>query len=113
MTPFDFISVALSLVLGLGITCLLSSAVQMFRSRHSVELDWIALAWAAVILFWQLQFWWAIYELATIVQTWTQPAFAALVALLLFVAGALILPSGDQGTAQRARAAFMLAPTSY
>jgi len=108
MTPFDFITVALSLVLGLGITYLLSSAVQMFRSRDVVALDWIALAWAAIILFWQLQFWWAIYELSKIIQIWTIQAFAVLVALalILFVSGALILPSGNQDIGQRASEAF-------
>lgn len=108
MTPFDFITVAISLILGLGITYLLSSAIQMFRSRDVIALDWIALAWAAIILLFQLQFWWALYELSKIIQTWTVQAFAVLIAqaLSLFVAGALILPSGNQESGQRVSEAF-------
>lgn len=108
MTPFEFITVALSFILGLGITQVLLSAIAVFRSRDRVEVDWIPLAWAAIILLWQLQYWWAVFELNTLVHAWTLLHFIALVAmaLLLFVAGALVLPSPDQDAAERVRGTF-------
>jgi hypothetical protein len=100
METFHWISVILSLVLGLGITRLLSSAVAVFRSRGRAQIDWVPLVWGACIFLWQLQFWWAIIELAPKINTWTPVQFLALLGLplLLFVAAALILPSSELST---------------
>ena len=93
---FDFVTVAVSLILGLGITRLLESAIEAFRRRSEVELHWLPFAWALTILVLQLQFWWAIYALQ-VMDSITILEFVLLLALtlLLFVAGALVLPSGD------------------
>ena len=95
MSPFEFISVALSFILGLGVTRILSSAVHVFRLRRRMHLAYMPLAWAAVIFFWQLQYWWAVFELEGLIETWTVLRFGTLImlALLLFLAGALVLPS--------------------
>lgn len=94
---FRLISVALSIVLGLGITRLLGASVAVFRMRHAVAIDWLPLAWAGCIFVWQLQFWWAIIELPQLVGTWTLPEFLFLLALplLLFLAAALVLPPAE------------------
>jgi hypothetical protein len=94
MDAFRWITVALSMILGLGVTRLLSAFIAIFRSRTHAQLDWVPLAWAACIFMWQLQFWWAIIELPNLMQTWTFTAFLTLVGLtlLLFIAAALVLP---------------------
>lgn len=94
MNSFRWISVVLSMLLGLGVTRVLSASVAAFRSRHHATLDWLPFAWAACIFGWQLQFWWGIIELESIVATWTLALFLLMVllVLLLFVAGALVLP---------------------
>ncbi len=91
---FRWITVVLSMILGLGITRLLSALVAMFRSRSRSQLDWVPLLWTACIFMWQLQFWWAIIELPALVRTWTIVDFLVLVSLtlLLFVAAALVIP---------------------
>jgi hypothetical protein len=108
MTPFEFITVALSFILGLGITQVLLSAIGVFRARDRIAIDWVPMAWAAIILLWQLQFWWATLELNALIHTWTLLHFVVLVAyaLNLFVAGALILPSPDQDVDERMHGAF-------
>ena len=97
MDSFRWIAVALSLVLGLGVTRLLSAAVAMFRSRGRARLDWLPLAWALCIFVWQIQYWWAIEELTGLVATWTLARFLLLLALalLLFLAAALVLPPAE------------------
>lgn len=86
----------MSLILGLGVARLLASSVDVFRSRHHAVMDWMPLVWAGIVFLWQLQYWWAIIELPEIIQVWTLVHFLILVtlALLLFVAGALVLPGG-------------------
>jgi len=45
MDSFRWVAVVLSIILGLGVTRLLSSAVEVFRSRNQAHLDWVPLAW--------------------------------------------------------------------
>ena len=94
---FGWVAVALSLVLGIGVTRLLSSGVAVFKARGRVRLDWVPLTWASCIFVWQLQYWWAIGELQGLIATWTIVHFLILLtlALLLFLAAALVLPSAE------------------
>ena len=97
MTAFEYFSVALSFVLGLGITRLLLGALYVFRARGRQTVHWVPVVWAATIFLFQIQYWWAVFELNTLVEIWTHGVFATLLGmtLLLFVAGALILPASD------------------
>jgi hypothetical protein len=94
MDPFRWIAIPLSIVLGLGITRLLVAGVALFRSRRDAQVDWLPIAWAASIFLWQIQYWWAIEELAAMDGTWTFFEFLFLLSLplLLFVSAALVLP---------------------
>ena len=95
MTQFEFLSVALSFVLGLAVTVLLTSLVNAFRFRRKARMSWLPLTWAAYVLVMQFDLWWELYGLESI-QSWSVGAFIVLLllALLLFAAGALILPTG-------------------
>lgn len=95
MTPFEFLSVALSFVLGLAVTVLLSSLLTAFRARRMTRMSWLPFAWAAYLLVMQFDLWWETYGLVNI-EVWSAGAFVLLLvlALLLFAAGGLILPTG-------------------
>jgi hypothetical protein len=94
MDSFRWIAVVLSMILGLGVTRLLSSTVEVFRSRHHAKMDWVPFVWAGCVFIWQLQFWWAIIELPGLVKAWSVGSFLVLVSLtlLLFVSAGLVLP---------------------
>jgi hypothetical protein len=96
-SAFDHLRAALLLVLGLGITQLLSALAAAFRVRRRLGFHWLPLTWAAVVFAWQMQFLWAIYELRGATPAWTPVRFGLLLAmaLLLFVAGALVAPSAS------------------
>lgn len=95
MDSFQWITVTVSIVLGLGITGTLSGMVALFRARGTVRFDWIPVTWAGCIFLWQLQYWWAVIELSSLIRTWTILEFAVLLLLvvLLYVASALVLPA--------------------
>ena len=95
MSTFEYLSVALSLILGLGVTHLLLGILRVFGARHRQRIDWIPITWAAGIFLLQIQFWWSTFELVELLETWTQVTFSILLAhvIMLFVAGALILPT--------------------
>jgi len=108
MDSFRWLAVALSILLGLGVTRLLSALIDVFRSRREAKADWVPLTWAACIFLWQIQYWWAIEELPSLVKVWTPGSFLILVglALLLFAAASLILPPAALGAGRSYRAEF-------
>jgi hypothetical protein len=93
MTHFEFLSVALSFVLGLAITVLLTSLLTAFRARRRTRMSWLPLIWAFYLLVIQFDVWWEVYGLVSM-ESWTAGAFVLLllIVLLLFAAGGLILP---------------------
>jgi len=98
MTQFEFLTVALSFVLGLAVTVVLTSLLTAFRARRKTKMSWLPLTWAAYVLIIQFDVWWELYGLASI-EIWSVAAFVLLLllALLLFAAGGLVLPLGDVG----------------
>jgi hypothetical protein len=93
MSAFEFLSVGLSFVLGLGVTTVLLSVVRLFRIRATVRWDWIPLAWAVMIFVAQIQYWWGIFEFGGRSE-WSFGDFLLLLiaALALFVASSVVLP---------------------
>ena len=108
LSPFRWIAVTLSLILGFGVTRLLSAAVAMFRSRSDAHLDWIPLVWAGCIFLWQIQFWWAVIELPSLIQVWYVGQYLILpgLGLLLFVPAARVLPSSELAAGERLSESF-------
>lgn len=108
MDTFRWISVVFSMILGLGVARLLTSAAATFRARHQATMDWIPLAWAGFIFLQQISFWWSLEELATIMTHWSFASFLLLVGLVLalFLAAALILPPSEIPAGESLRAYF-------
>ncbi len=94
MSIFEYVSVAISIILGLGVAQLLSAGLSLYRARRRVQFHWIPLAWAATILLLQLTFWWQMFSLNQDPAVWNYGTFllTALMATTLFAAGGLILP---------------------
>jgi len=94
MTAFEFVSVALSFVIGLAVTYLLLSLLSLIQERRTCRPDWLPLTWAFYIFAYQVQYWWALFELAP-TDKWSLEVFLAsfFYAVLLFSAGGLVLPS--------------------
>jgi hypothetical protein len=97
---FEYITAALMLILGLGVTQLLGDVVSAFRRRQTSRLHWIPMTWAAIVFAWQMQFLWAVFELQGLQDSWSAVEFLVLLtlALLLFAAGSLVVPRADDET---------------
>jgi hypothetical protein len=93
MDSFSYLSVFISLILGLGVAHLLTGAASLIRSRHDVRLWWPTPLWMATTFLIQVQTWWAMFTLRT-VERWSFAAF--LIVLLqpvaIFMMAALIVP---------------------
>jgi hypothetical protein len=76
----------------------LSAIGVTIRAHEEIELHWIPLCWGAAILLLHVQFLLAIYDLDVVAPSWTWSWLGPvlILAALLFLSGALILPSRDR-----------------
>ena len=97
MDEFNYLSVLVSIVLGLGITQLLTGVGRLLQNRTRVRMYWPVLACAATMLLVHIQVWWSMFELRGHTG-WTFVDFAAVLSLpiTLTLMSALVLPDfGD------------------
>lgn len=93
MDAFGHLSVLLSIILGLGITQVLTALGRVVRARDHVRLHAPALGWALILLLVYVQVWWSMFGLRGHAD-WTFPQFATVLtqAILLYLLAALALP---------------------
>jgi hypothetical protein len=93
MDEFSYLSVLLSIILGLAITQILKGFRGMLLSRQRIRLYWPALAWAGLLLLIYVQTWWAMFGLRSH-HNWTFGAFAIVLVhtIALYMLAGLVLP---------------------
>jgi hypothetical protein len=96
---FSYLSVLLSIIIGLAIAEILLSYRALLLVRDRVKLYAPPLIWSATMLILAVHFWWASFGLATR-QNWDFTAFSVILAqcVMLFMGSCLLLPDpeGDQ-----------------
>ena len=99
MDAFSYLSVLLSIILGLGLTQLLTAAGRLIRHRDRVHVDWLPLLWSIVLLVVYVQSWWAMFGLRS-VRDWTFVAFLVVLAqtIMLYMMAAVVLPEQVEET---------------
>lgn len=93
MDAFSYLSVLLSIILGLGLTQLLTATGRLIRHRERVRVHWLPLLWAAILLLIYVQVWWSMYGLR-FRRDWTFLAFGVVLAqtATLYLMAAVVLP---------------------
>ena len=93
MDAFSYLSVLLSIILGLGLTQLLTATGRLIQHRDRVRAHWLPLLWAGLLVLIYVQVWWSMYGLR-LRHDWTFLAFSAVLAqtATLYVMAALALP---------------------
>jgi hypothetical protein len=100
VTPFDYLSVLISIVLGLAIANVLGRLASVITARQRYNFYWPPIAWAIWLFFISVQHWWAQWGLRHIVQWsfgtyWLQLS----VPVDLFLLASLVLPErSENGT---------------
>jgi hypothetical protein len=94
MSPFDYLSVLISIVLGLGLTELLSNVHRLIQARDRVTFHWLPLVWSGLIFVVLVQWWWAAFGLHRQLE-WNFFFFLLilLIPVLLYLAAASVLPT--------------------
>ena len=93
MDAFSYLSVLLSIILGLAVTQVLTGFRGLLHSRGRVRVYWPSIAWACIALAICTQTWWAMFGLRHH-ETWTFAAFAIVLLHLicLYMLCGLVLP---------------------
>jgi len=63
MTPFEYVTVLISIILGMGITQIVTGVADLVHQWHRVKIYWPHVLWIILVFFLQIQEWWATYEL--------------------------------------------------
>ena len=93
MDQFSYLSVLLSIVIGLAITQILTGYRGIVLARRRVELYWPVLLWSATLLIINVQSWWAMFTMRG-VRVWAFAGFAIVLlqTILQYMLSAIVLP---------------------
>jgi hypothetical protein len=98
MTPFEYLSVLISIIVGLAITQLLSGTARLIQIRARVRPHATTLLWMATLFLLDTQIWWAAFERRDISEwNFFLFLFYLLQPTLAFLLSYLVLPElGDE-----------------
>jgi hypothetical protein len=93
MDPFSYLSVLLSIIIGLAITQILKGFRGMLLSRARIRMYWPVLWWSILLLAMFVQSWWSMFGLRN-VEDWTFQAFSIVLlqTIIEYMLAALVFP---------------------
>lgn len=104
MSPFEFVTVLISIILGLGITQIMSGIADLIHQWGRVRLYWPHLLWVALVFILHIQEWWLLFQLRSIT-VWKLPMFLfqVLYPICLFILARILfpMPTEENGAAMK------------
>lgn len=93
MDAFSYLSVLLSIVLGLAITQILQGFRGLMLARTRLRNYWPSIVWAIILLMIDVQAWWAMYDLRNVAQ-WSFLSFTIVLGetIPLYLLAGLVFP---------------------
>lgn len=100
MEAFGYVAVIFSVVIGLGLSHLLTGTTELFKARRRVKFYWVHLIWIGLIFMGHIFLWWTMWNLR-LLQHWNFFSFLMLLLapVFLYVAAAILIPKLDDDTA--------------
>ncbi len=91
---FEYLTILVSLILGLGVADLLQSAYRLVQMHDHVRFDWVSPVWAVIVFLRTGFFFWDFYAFGHAAVWGSFPAFLYLLTspILLFLAACNVLP---------------------
>ncbi len=98
MDEFSYLSVLLSIIIGLAVTDILTGFRGLLQARAQVTLYWPTLLWCFILLSICTQTWWAMFGLRDH-HHWTFVAFSVVLlqTIALYMLAGLVLPHSHSG----------------
>ncbi|MCX8490804.1 MAG: hypothetical protein ORN54_07020 [Cyclobacteriaceae bacterium] len=97
ISAFEYVTVLISIILGLGITQILTAIADLIHQSKRVKIYWPHLLWVLIVLILHVQEWWVTYDLKNYAP-WRLPTFLFIMVypIILFVLARLLFPFGIQ-----------------
>lgn len=97
ISPFEYVSILVSIILGLGITQILSAFSDLLYNYKKVRFYWPHTLWIVFILFLHIQDWFITYQLKD-KPVWHLPElfFILLYPISLFCVAKILLPTNER-----------------
>ncbi len=98
MNAFEYVTVLISIILGLGITQILTGIANLIHKSDRVRVYWPHILWMLFVLILHIQEWWVTYELKSY-QPWRLPTFLFVMAypVNLFILARMLFPYSLKG----------------
>lgn len=95
MSPFEYLSVLVSVIVGLGLSHLLTSSARLIQRRRQIALYPPTLLWMGTLFLLQIQIWWVAYQNRS--DPWTFFSFLGflLIPILGYLLCYLVVPDLD------------------
>lgn len=108
MSPFEFVTVLISIILGLGITQIMSGIADLIHQWGKVKLYWPHMLWVVLVFVLHIQDWWLLYQLKS-VTTWKLPMFLfqVLYPISLFILARILFPMPTEENATDMRTYYL------
>jgi hypothetical protein len=99
MSPFEFVIVLVSIILGLGITTLLAGIADIIKHIHQTKLFAPYIIWILLVFILHIHEWWISYQLKS-VTTWPLPLFLFIILypISLYILAHLLFPVRSNDT---------------
>jgi hypothetical protein len=96
MTAFEYITVLISIILGMGITQIVSGIADMVTQWKKVKLYWPHLLWIGFVFFLHIQDWWETFNLQQF-SSWKLSTFLVVILypINLFILARMLFPVGQ------------------
>ena len=93
MAEFSFLSVLISVILGLAVTEILEGFRKLLLSRTRIQIYWPVIGWAFLVLLVCFEYWWSMFRMRTH-HDWTFQQFAIMVlqTTLIYMVAGLVFP---------------------
>ena len=100
MSPFEFITIFSSLILGLALTHIFRAVSDLYEIRERVKAYWLNSLWVITVTNWAIYQWWGLFSLSLDMDTWNYGQYWLLVINLssIYFFTTLVLPKAtDEG----------------
>tara|TARA_B100000035_G_scaffold1766_1_gene1511 strand:- start:92 stop:673 length:582 start_codon:yes stop_codon:yes gene_type:complete len=100
MSPFEFVTIFCSLILGLALSHILRAVTDLYEIRERVKTYWLNSLWVVTVTMWSVYAWWGLWELSIDLNEWHYSQYWFLVTNLasIYFFTTLVLPKAtDEG----------------
>src|SRR5262245_60387556 len=114
MDGFNYLSVMVSIILGLGLTQLFAGIGNLVQVRRRVRLYWLHTLWVLLLIVLHLHMWWSFWALRGVAE-WTYAVFVYVVIgpAALVIASHIIIPEMLEGRIDAERYYFDTSPLFF